>query len=290
MKKIYSIVATALTFITLTTSCLGDTPEPENKATFSYGPVFNTVINTTTGEKYYNNDIDYQLTLDYVRSTLSLSQTDLKLNNSYQKHTIQINDIPCKFEDYMLTASAATPVTISAPTMLNISNFMFKLTDRVINNIYNPLILLTYKVNNEYDVVVTPLTCVYFGKLTSRNLDTNDTFTVNDVSTKVIFNPETGVVNLDLGGIKFVEAMPALDMTFPGITFDVTTTGYTLSSDMLTPTIKEVPFPNYPISKLNASAALDTGKMSLKFNCAPRGMSEYEITIECEPVPTEIIQ
>ena len=288
MKNRISIyTAIALIFTAITSSCLGDTPEPENKASLTYGPVFNTITNTATGEVYYNNEIDYQLILDYVHATFGLSQTDLKLNNSFQKHTIQINDIPYTLDKTTLTATSSSPVAITAPTSLNISNVLFKLTDRVINNNYNPLIQLTYTVNSNYEVVVTPVTCVFFGKLTSKNLATNESFTVTNVRTNVIFNPETGVASIDLKGIKFVEAMPALDMTFPGIGFDITTTGFTLASDMLTPTIKDVPYPNYPISKLGATATLATGKMALKFNCTPRGMSEYEITLECEPVPAE---
>ena len=55
-------------------------------------------------------------------------------------------------------------------------------------------------------------------------------------------------------------------MKFENIPFQVSNTGYTLASEEIIPSIKNVPYPQYAITNLNGNATLATG-MDLRFNC-----------------------
>lgn len=295
MKRFFTLTAVALTFAAVTSSCLDNNgKEPENKATYNYGPVFNTITDKTTGDVYYNDDTEYQLTIDYVNSTLSVTTTDLKVSSGSQKHTIQISPMPVKIQTgtveqgvQSIIVSAENAYAITAPTQLDITDLSLAWTDRAIGGAYNPLIGLSYTINDTYDVVVMPNTATYFGTVTSTNAMSGDAFTANNIKTVVKFNPLDGTAAIDLNGIQFVGAMPALNMTFPGIKFDAVKSTYTLASEALTPTIKDTPYPNYPITNLKAEASLATGKMTLSFTCTPMGMGAYNVTAEFGPVSIE---
>lgn len=290
MKQVLMAISSALVSCMVMTSCIDDDKEPVNKASYGYKPVFNSVTDLTTGETFYTPDITYQLVLDYTHSTLSMSNSNLQLTSTSSPGSIEINGLSYRLNSdgaLFVSAPLASNV-ISSPSTYKVSDVNVTLLDRFIDGVaYEPLIHIDYTIDDRYLVTVTPQTLYYYGTLTSTNLTTGDEFTQENVRAIVTLEPRKGTANLDLKGIKFVQAMPrTLDMTFPGINFKTNTVGFTLDSDNLIPTISNDPFPAYPISDLSSKANLSTGVMPLEFDCHPAGMDKYHITIEFGPTQT----
>lgn len=273
------------------TSCLDGNDGPVNTASMTYSPVFNTVTNLATGESFHTPDNNYQLLIDYNAKTLSMSQSMFQLSSTDTPGALALNNLSYRFsqDGSMFVSTPAVQDVVSSSGQHTVTDCEVTIKDRFIDEMYSPLIHISYTVDNTHLVTVTPQTCYYFGKLTSVNKTTGESYVHLNVAAVVTFEPRKGTASINLKGIKFVNEMPrALDMLFPGISFSTNVEGYKLACESLIPTINKDPFPSYPITNLTASANLAKGTMPLEFDCHPKGMDEFHVTIDFQPARQEL--
>lgn len=164
-----------------------------------------------------------------------------------------------------------TWVKMREQNMNDVSNYLvdemkISIFERRLGNFtpeYIPVINLSMKVG---DVEVTAIQKqrVYFG--TTAVVGESIFYPTPKPVYLVSLNPTTGLATIDIYKAKFADKMPAMDMKFENIPFQVSNTGYTLASEEIIPSIKNVPYPQYAITNLNGNATLATG-MDLRFNC-----------------------
>lgn len=162
------------------------------------------------------------------------------------------------------TAVDASKYVIDA---LNIDILERRLMDEQLN--YIPIINMSITMG-DVEVITVQRQKVYFGSTGVVNSAESTNFTSKTPYYAVTLDANTMTANIDVYNAKFAEKMPAMNMKFSGIPFNVSNLGYTLACEELIPTIKEsgvdVPYPNYKITNLSGDALFATG-LNLQFNC-----------------------
>lgn len=118
----------------------------------------------------------------------------------------------------------------------------------------------------DVEVITVQKQTVYFGSTGVVNNAASTNFTSKTPYYAVTLDPDKKQATIDVYNAKFAEKMPAMNMKFAEIPFEVSNLGYKLACEELIPTIKDVPYPNYKITNLNGDATFATG-MNLQFNC-----------------------
>ena len=134
---------------------------------------------------------------------------------------------------------------------------------------YIPVINMSMTMG-DVDVITVQKQTVYFGSTGVVNNATSTNFTSKTPYYAVTLDPDKKQATIDVYNAKFAEKMPAMNMKFAEIPFEVSNLGYKLACKELIPTIKDsgvdVPYPSYKITNLNGDATFATG-MNLQFNC-----------------------
>ena len=134
---------------------------------------------------------------------------------------------------------------------------------------YIPVINMSMTMG-DVEVITVQKQTVYFGSTGVVNNAASTNFTSKTPYYAVTLDPDKKQATIDVYNAKFAEKMPAMNMKFAEIPFEVSNLGYKLACKELIPTIKDsgvdVPYPSYKITNLNGDATFATG-MNLQFNC-----------------------
>lgn len=130
---------------------------------------------------------------------------------------------------------------------------------------YIPVINMSMTMG-DVEVITVQKQTVYFGSTGVVNNAASTNFTSKTPYYAVTLDPDKTQATIDVYNAKFAEKMPAMNMKFAEIPFEVSNLGYKLACEELIPTIKDVPYPSYKITNLNGDATFATG-MNLQFNC-----------------------
>ncbi len=150
-----------------------------------------------------------------------------------------------------------------------VNDFKMNIADRTLDTdsteLYIPNVNITYSINNLFEVRAIQKENYYFGN--TEVVATDGSVYKNDESIyKIKLNPVTKTADLTIIGAKFAKMMPAMDMDFKDIPFELDNSGYKLIVDELIPEIKGVPYPAYTIKNLNGEVIFEEG-FELKFGC-----------------------
>lgn len=285
MKRTKLLLLTLMTMVlSVTTSCLdNDNDNDRISVQVKYDRVFSSVRNSATGTTFNSPETVYTIEIDYTNRLMRIGVNNIRLNQTDDSHTFVLEGVKLTSAttDGALLAEASSLQPVDGIT---VTDLKVSLRDRVIDGIYRPVYSISYTVNSDYQVTVVPNTCYYFGTLTSVNDATGATFTKTNLPVEVTFDLATNKAKMRLKGVKFVAAMPReLDMTFPGIDFTTSPTGYSLKASSIIPEIGEDPYPGYPITNLNATATMSSGKMESTFTCTPEKMGAYTVSLSLSP-------
>lgn len=132
-------------------------------------------------------------------------------------------------------------------------------------DIYIPVINMSMT-KGEVEVITVQKQKVYFGSTGVTNTAASTNFTSTDPYYAVTLDPTTMTASIDVYKAKFAKEMPAMDMNFSGVPFEVSHLGYKLFCEELVPTIKGVPYPDYTITNLTGDATFATG-LNMQFEC-----------------------
>lgn len=130
---------------------------------------------------------------------------------------------------------------------------------------YIPIINVSMTMG-DVEVVAVQKRIVYSGVTNVKNVSSGAAFNHNSALYQIVLDESTMQATIDIFGAKFAEKMPAMDMKFAGVAFELSNKGYILECNELIPTIKDVPYPNYKVTNLNGDAMFETG-LSLDFDC-----------------------
>lgn len=226
---------------TLFSSCLGN-KENDYTTTDKLTGYFN-VIFDSEGNKTFNEGVAYEVKWTYnTDQKADLSITGLKLPDGQKYGTVTFSDVSWKinargWQDISL--SDAVPHNI--PSGLVFDRFNFQMLNRIYGNLQFPACsMIEYTINNTYRVISLPQQTVEVGS-TRVSDPSGKVFTMDETNSPFyyfILNPDNQTAFLVIQGAKFAEQMPAMNMKFPGLKFDVDANGIIMiHADELTPTL-----------------------------------------------------
>ena len=147
---------------------------------------------------------------------------------------------------------------------------------------YMPVINVSMSMG-DIEVISVQKQMFYFGTTGVVNNQESNYFSTKSPIYLVSLDHKTKIATMDIYQAKFAENMPAMDMKFDSIPFEVSNVGYTLAVDEVIPTIGDVPYPNYAIKSLSGRADFATG-LDLRFDCM-----HYSTTAKLGyPIPAEL--
>ncbi|MDE7375670.1 MAG: hypothetical protein K2N16_02345 [Muribaculaceae bacterium] len=282
------------------TSCMKN---GENKTTQTLPGYLNTSFDSYGTEVAYCNGVGYTIDLNYDDMKADVTIEGLSVNG--QKFTsMTFKDISWKKNSMgwqVIEAMNVTPVSqLPAPTFDNISLWIYQ---RYIGSQYMPFVRMSYSIGGQY-IVSMPTALINGGTTTVTApgqpdyVQDPDKINAEDQTYYIFtFDPAKSVAELSIAGAKFNDRMPAMNMRFKNIPYQVTKDGlYKLSiSSIPEPVVvgsdgTETPNPSYPITDFYCSTDA-CNNMTLNFTCTvsmrPQGASEavtipYHVNVVCK--------
>lgn len=235
----------SLSFAILTasifTSCLGD-HDNEYTTTDKLTGYFN-VIFDKEGNQTLKDGVSYEVKWFYNNEQKAeLDITGLQLPDGQKYSTLAFNDVSWRinnrgWQDISLTD--ATPSNLASGLVFD--KFNFQMLNRIYGNIQFPACsMIEYTVNNTYRVISLPQQTVEVGE-TKVSGPSGNLYTIGEADSPFyyfILNPSDQSAFVVIQGAKFAEHMPAMNMKFPGMKFDVDEYGnIVIHANELTPTL-----------------------------------------------------
>ncbi len=234
-------ISLALITASLFSSCLGD-KDNDYTTTDKLTGYFN-VIFDKDGNQTFKEGVSYEVKWTYsdnVKADLSI--IGLQLPDGQKYSSLNFNDV-----NWKLNNRGWQDITLTDATPSNVPGLVFdKLNFQLLNRIYGSLqfpacSVIEYTINDsEYRVISLPQQTVEVG--TTRVTDpSGKVFTMNDSESPFyyfILNPSDQSGFVVIQGAKFAENMPAMNMKFPGMKFNVDEYGnIILHANEITPTL-----------------------------------------------------
>lgn len=280
--KFFSI-SLALIGASLFSSCLND---KENEYTSSDSlPGFFNVFVDQDGEMTIKEDVSYKITWTYSGDTkANVDIVGLKLPDGSKYSTVQFLDLPWKINTRGWQAIEATNPTPSGGQSIVFDKFSLQMINRYYNSYqFPPCTSIQYTINgNEYYVYSLPSQIIEVGETTVINqADPSAEAFVKGTDDSpfyyFILNPADQTAFIVIQGAQFAQNMPAMNMKFPGLKFEVDPYGGTvmMKGNDITPTLMTgvtdinaagTPFEGAKINNLWADYRPLSG-VDLQFDC-----------------------
>lgn len=297
MNRIKTILlgAVAVAGASTMTSCLSDNDDNTSSTVqLTYANCFNAVTDRSTGEVNIFTGPKYTFTLKTFAngtSTLKITMTNVKLADGESLISLDLPELPVT-----VPTDITKPNTVSGrdivPTNMVSSEIVFDyinvkfLLRYLENNRQSFVYAVEYSVNGKYNVVTFPTTAFYYARTTSAPADGGTPFVTTDPRYAVTFNPDKKTATIDITGAKFIENMPAMNMTFGNVPFGCVGNSIEMNAESLTPTIQGVEYPGYPITSLRSKVTpAEVG--SLSFTCTPERLGAFNVGVQLYDILTK---
>lgn len=235
-------ISLAILTATLFSSCLGN-KDNEYTTTDKLTGYFN-VIYDEEGNQTIRDGVSYEVQWSYSdNSTADLNILGLQLPGGAKYSSVMFNDVSWRLNNrgwQDITLTDAVPSNIPAGLVFD------RLNIQVLNRYYGNLqfpacTMIDYTINgSDYRVISLPQQTVEIGE-TKVYSSTGDPYVLNDANSPFyyfILNPVEKSAFVVIQGAKFAEQMPAMNMKFPGMKFDVDEYGnIMIHATELTPTL-----------------------------------------------------
>lgn len=276
LRRFNLLLSAAAAVAVLLTSCTGD---DDNFQTFTrnYTEAYYLVTDNQEGTEFVGDKAGLSVAFTYNYSNINNSTAVVLLKNlpsggNGTTEDVQLNNLPLRVASDGWLEVTADGVRAAA-SMTTITNFKMRWLDRNIDGNYVPVVVLSFTVNDRYNVTLISKYFYCFGetKVTPPGATKVD-YTDDDILYMVTLDPVNGKATLNLQGAKFTDAMPMrVDMEFADINLVVRHSGYSLSSDGLIPTSGGTPFPAMAVESLTGAGTF-AGNLTLRFTVKDRGV------------------
>ncbi len=283
--KILRIFSIAVLGFVLTGCLDHDDDATEISKTFTYDNCFAVVQDMITGEKTICQKP--KVTVNMVQSnskfTGQITLTNFELpdmpNYTYELPEISVTS---KTDDHIMWLEGAqvVPTNLSGASVvlsnlrLGILQLGYTLNGEIVTRVSYSL---HFEYNGKYRVDLFPLQqTMYAETAVCPQSDPSALFTTKSTTYVLNFDAATQKCAIEVRGAKFINEMPAMDMKFPGIDFTANNGSLYLESAALTPTIREVEYPQFPITNLSGTFT-PLKNSTLKFECNPAGRGLFDV-------------
>lgn len=269
-KTIGSLAAFLLLCIGAT-SCNNDKNEEEFKVQQQITDSFLHIVDISGAHPDMNyTGVSYSIIYDYVAATADVTIKGLKLPDNSQYPALTLKNIPFKVTNEgarLVEGSNLVSTSEGFPSTPVFDHFKLTVGDRVVSEVYYPMLSLEYTVNGVYKAVGSITSQLFSGSTVTTDA-TGASFTNEEPVYALVLDIASMKASLTINNAKFVQAMPAQTMTFAGIPFTISETGIIAmeSTQTIIPTINKVPFEAFPITGFKATYTLTKG-MDVEFVC-----------------------
>lgn len=245
-------------------SCLGDT---NNTLTQDFTNYCVTYVQDAAGQSVMTAGTGYKVVTNVDKGTMNVEITNLRLPNNTNVN-ITLADQKYGFNTQgATTLSVPSYVSVANGTSHTVTSFKMEMYSRYLAGQSYPILVMSYTVDALYDVRVIYNPSYYWG--TTTVTDENGNVYENKEVTSfygVQFNTETHKALFGCIGAKFAESMPAMNMTFSNLEYDVNTYNYLVTGTDITPLIGDTPYPSFKITDFRLDGVWG-GNQYLSFKC-----------------------
>lgn len=265
----------------LLTSCLGH-QDNDYTTTDKLTGYFN-VFYDNEGHQTFKEGVSYEITWHYDDNMkASVNILGLQLPDGAKYSNITLDDLNWKINNMGwqdITGTNCTPANSLSSIVFD--KFNFAMLNRVYNGYQFPACsMITYSIDgSEYRVISLPQQTVEVGD--TRVVDPKgNVFTQGTAESPFyyfILNPEKKTAFIVIQGAKFAESMPAMNMKFPDMKFEVDEYGnIMIFADKLTPTLLAS-----GVSDINAPGTPFEGATISNFISEYRPASGVDMSFTC---------
>ena len=197
------------------------------------------------GHQTFKEGVSYEITWHYDESTkASVNILGLQLPDGAKYSTITLDDLKWKINNMGwqdITATMCSPANSFSSNSIVFDKFNLAMLNRIYGNLQFPACtMIEYTISDTYRVISLPQQTVEVG--TTRVSDpSGKVFTTGEAESPFyyfILNPTDQSAFVVIQGAKFAENMPAMNMKFPGMKFNVDDYGnIIINANKLTPTL-----------------------------------------------------
>lgn len=286
IRKLFTMAALMLLTPAVMTSCLGSKDDDQMKVTTTFSSFFNAITDMETGETVLYPGVSYTLETQMQAPKATLKIEGLKLPNGSSYPSLLFTDVPWKTNTRGWTEISLSNVQpegvggfMLTPTF---SSLIFQTVSRYFSNIYVPCVNIEYVVDG-YRVKSFSEQILEIGETEVRDLDDDGIYRPGDNNIDpaiylFTLSPTAKTATLTISGAKFHKDMPAMNMRFSNIPFEVDEIGNivmmkeNIVPDMLTGTnissATATPMPTFPITNFRATYDSYRG-LWVSYICSP---------------------
>lgn len=236
---------------------------------------------TPGSDSHMATSVSYYVKLNYTQQTAEVSISNLELSDGVTYPKMTFTGIPFTIESYgwkKISGTMLSPTIAGYGSVPLFSSFEIKILDRYYGtSMYIPAMTAKFLVNNSVSVF-SSLPVQLFAGTTESFAPDNESFKTTSSIYIVDLDFNTMKANVDITGAQFADKMPALDISFEDIPFNLSGQKVILSADNITPLLGATPQPDYPVSGFVAEYDFAKG-MTLSFGCSVQG-SLYHVTFD----------
>lgn len=253
------------------TSCSNDNKNEEFKVQQQITDSFLHIVDASGAYPDMNyTGVSYNIIYDYVAATADITIKGLKLPDNSQYPALTLKNIPFKVTKEGTRVVEGSNLASASDGFAAAPLFdKFKLTvgDRIIAEVYYPVLCLEYTINGTYKAVGSINSQLFSGTTVTTAAD-GSSYTNEEPIYALVLDIASMKASMTINNAKFVQTMPAQNMTFAGIPFTISENGTISleSAQTIIPTINKVPFDAFPITDLKATYDLTKG-MDAEFVC-----------------------
>ena len=228
---------------------------------------------------YFTSNVEYTLKLNYSRGIADLAINNFKTPSGVSYPKITLEDMPWKIstDGWITISTDKIKPKQGAPIFDKLYLRIFGRGDSL-----HPGLAINYTIDGNIDALASFGQQMVFGKTVSSggnlHYETNSTYYV------IAFDTTNKTADITMFGARFIEQMPAMDITLPGVPFEINGTTAKWNVENLTPTsgTDNVPQEGFPITNLKGEFDF-AGNYKMEFDCTPRTMGglSFHVTTDC---------
>lgn len=297
MKKIFTVLLGLVCLTALTGCDSSDNNNNYTERTFTDAFAYINDIATAT-DALIPSSADCKMRIYYGDNTAEVMLAGLKTIDDVALPTITVSGLSWRIDRtgwYVLEAPADGKLTVSGSVNgkpVEISNFTLRFCQRQAVQVgaggADMGFVVSFTVASRYRYTLAYPRQLVYGKTTSTLTTSGAEFATTVTSYELVFNVYTRTLNINLNGAKFVQNMPALNISFKNIPFTINGTKAYWTMPELTPYLvtptESTENKSFPIT--NLTGEYDFGKgLTMDFECNPKilgdGTQVYAVKVDC---------
>lgn len=286
MKK-FSFLAILAIIAAIFSSCKSDEPQGL-KSQQNFTHCYAKIVDSSANHEEYSisTPVTVHLEVMYDLHTCNITISGLKRPDGSMYPTITFEEVSWKVEDNTWGVCNENEPTVKSnlgDALPKISALKFRWNNRELLSATTGEDGLTicdfsFTIDQQYLVYGSRSEFILAGETVS-SAEGVDTFISKYPIYTILLKFDTMTADIRITNANFAQAMPMMQMDFPDVPFTFAW-GNTiqLEAEALVPTIKGVPYPSFPITKLSGTVKPSEGA-TMQFNCGVRGVT-YNVNVK----------